>query len=375
MDALLLAGDLYDNDQTSMKTARFLVGQLDRLRQAGIRVFLIRGNHDAESRISRELTFPDNVKLFEGRAEAVPLERPRGALPVVIHGISFAQPKAPESLVPKFRPLAEDSVNIGLLHTSLTGSEGHDPYAPCTLAELHGTGFRYWALGHIHKRFTEAGPATIVMPGIPQGRDVGEAGAKGVTLVTVGDDGTIALEERSTSLAQFERVTVDVAGCEDWRAMLSALDAALGRARDAAPSRHLVARPRLVGATELHWRLRRDPDLLLAEAQTCAGRHRNLWIDKLELACAPPTVAGPVLEGGIPIDELARLMDEAAGSDAFLAEIREIADELAKALRPELRNAFGEGEAAQHTLLADCAREGIADMLARLRGAPGSEQR
>ena len=49
VDALLLAGDLYDGEQTSMKTARFLAEQIRRLDEAGVRVFIIRGNHDAMS--------------------------------------------------------------------------------------------------------------------------------------------------------------------------------------------------------------------------------------------------------------------------------------------------------------------------------------
>ena len=65
VDALLLAGDLYDGDQTSMKTARFLVEQLRRLSEAGIKTFIIRGNHDASSRITRELVFPDTVRFLE----------------------------------------------------------------------------------------------------------------------------------------------------------------------------------------------------------------------------------------------------------------------------------------------------------------------
>src|SRR5208282_3663780 len=78
VDALLIAGDLYDGEQTSMKTARFLADQLRRLHEGGIQTFIIRGNHDAESRITRELTLPDSVKVFGGRAEAVVLSR--GAL-------------------------------------------------------------------------------------------------------------------------------------------------------------------------------------------------------------------------------------------------------------------------------------------------------
>ncbi|HUZ91243.1 MAG TPA: DNA repair exonuclease, partial [Methylocella sp.] len=85
VDALLLAGDLYDGDQTSMKTARFLAEQIRRLHDAGIRVFIIRGNHDALSRITKELTFPDSVKVFGGRAEAVAVDRQGGQFPVSIH--------------------------------------------------------------------------------------------------------------------------------------------------------------------------------------------------------------------------------------------------------------------------------------------------
>src|SRR5262245_25190452 len=60
VDALLLAGDLYDGEQTSMKTARFLAEQMRRLDEANIQVFAIRGNHDAMSQITAELTLPES---------------------------------------------------------------------------------------------------------------------------------------------------------------------------------------------------------------------------------------------------------------------------------------------------------------------------
>ena len=55
VNALMIAGDLYDGDQTSMKTALFLAAQLRRLDESGIRTFIVRGNHDAESRITGNL--------------------------------------------------------------------------------------------------------------------------------------------------------------------------------------------------------------------------------------------------------------------------------------------------------------------------------
>ena len=145
VDALLLAGDLYDGDQTSMKTARFLVEQLRRLSEAGIKTFIIRGNHDAFSRITRELVFPDTVKVFGGRAEVVTVERGGSDYPVVIHGLSFTHPQSPESLIGKYKAPVPDAVNIGLMHTSMTGAPGHNVYAPCSLADLQRTEFQYWA--------------------------------------------------------------------------------------------------------------------------------------------------------------------------------------------------------------------------------------
>ena len=176
VDALFLAGDLYDGDQTSMKTARFLSEQIRRLDDARIRVFIIRGNHDALSKITKELTLPEAVKVFGGRAEAVSLELADRGIPIVVHGLSFAQTHAPESLLGKYKARVDGAVNIGLLHTSLAGAPGHDRYSPCSVSDLQATGFDYWALGHVHKRSITTGRCTIVMPGIPQGRDINKSG-------------------------------------------------------------------------------------------------------------------------------------------------------------------------------------------------------
>lgn len=371
VDALILSGDLYDGEQTSMKTARFLADQIRRLHEAAIQVFIIRGNHDALSKITKELTFPDSVVIFTGRASAVAVNRPSGVMPVVIHGISFSQPHAPESLLGRFMPPTEGAVNIGLLHTSLGGSEGHDPYAPCDLTDLQRTGFRYWALGHIHKRSVVQGATSVVMPGMPQGRDIGESGTKSVTLTTVGDDGSIWIEERRTSIAQFERVTVDLRGCEDWRAMVSALTRALGQARDAAESEHLIARLQLTGTTPLAWRLRRDLDLLRTEAESQAADLGSTWIDKLEVACQPLGSAPDSAAGPDPLEELRRLMEEVAQDDAYRAEIETIADELRAQLPLGSRTMFGTDQESFAANLATAARDGIDEVLARLTSGQG----
>lgn len=235
VDALLIAGDLYDGAQTSMKTARFLAREMGRLHEAGIRACVIRGNHDALSKITKELSFPEGtVTVFGARASTVTFGGANLPFEVAVHGLSFAKPTAPESLLPRFSAPIAGAVNIGLLHTSLGGAVGHDVYAPCTPSDLARHGFAYWALGHVHKRsVAREGTATIVMPGMPQGRDVGESGAKSVELVTVADDRSIQLERRYTALAEFARVPVSLASATTWQEAL----AAIARARSGARGR------------------------------------------------------------------------------------------------------------------------------------------
>ncbi|MDD7969844.1 metallophosphoesterase family protein [Roseinatronobacter alkalisoli] len=352
VDALLISGDLYDGSQTSMKTARFLSAELARLNDAGIRAFIIRGNHDAESRITRELTLPPCVHLFEGRPGVEMIDK--GPLRIALHGLSFREPKAPESLLPKYRPPVADAINIGLMHTSLNGAPGHDPYAPCALSDLQASGFAYWALGHIHKRMVHEGAACVVMPGIPQGRDIGEADGGTVTLVTVDDDGTLHLAERCVALASFCPVRVDVTGLDQWHDLLGAIRTGLEQTQRRAP--HLVARLRLTGATPLAQRLLRDRDLALAEAQELARGLGQTWVEKLVLDLGNKTsVSGELAQLAALID------DEFRQSDSFLAALDDMRATLQAALPPEpaLRAGFDQLDPA-------VIDEGLAQVLARL---------
>lgn len=362
VDALLIAGDLYDDDQTSMKTAGFLAAEMRRLEAAGIRVYLIRGNHDAISRITRELVFPPNVHVFGGHATTEVIEAGR---PVAIHGLSFAQPHAPESLLPRFPPPLPGAVNIGMLHTSLGGSPAHDRYAPCAPAELMASGYDYWALGHVHLRAEHAGRARLVMPGIPQGRDIGESGEKSVSLVGIADTGEITVEPRSVALLRFERLAIPLDGLADWAEIAPVLRAAFARAQDDLPAEHLVLRPRLTGATPLAWRLRRDRDLALAQAASEAEAIGNLWIDSLDLAVTDPAEARAA--GAIP--DLARLVAAAMPPDAAMdLQMQRLADDLVQALPRDLRDLLGNTDEAARLHRAGLLEDGAAEVLAALRG-------
>lgn len=373
VDALMIAGDLYDDGQTSMKTALFLAAQLKRLDDEGIRTFIVRGNHDAESRITRELVLPEGVKVFGGWGEAVEIERPRGALPVAVHGVSFAKPKAPDSLVPKLKPPVAGAFNIGLLHTSLGGAPGHDPYAPCAVGDLVDHGFDYWCLGHVHKREVHHENPHVVMPGMPQGRYIDEAGPKSATLVDVKDDGAVECTERPVNVAQFERVSVDLSGVDDRRDMADRIGAALERERGRVDADHLVVRLELCGATPLDWRLRRDPDLAKAEAESRASGSRT-WIEKIELETVPEEADAP---SAGPVAELAAAMSELAADPEFRQTEKDLTDEIEKALQSlpggGAWDAFGATEADRAETLARLAAEGRRAVVAHLRGATVEE--
>ncbi|MEO0622689.1 MAG: DNA repair exonuclease [Pseudomonadota bacterium] len=357
-DALLIAGDLYDGALRSMKTAAFLTRAFERLGEAGIRVFLIRGNHDAASAITKRLSLPETVHVFGGRGGTVSLAE-QG---VAIHGVSFRQPHAPESLLPKLPPPTPGLFNIGMLHTSLGGAPGHDPYAPCSVAELVAHGYDYWALGHIHARTVHHEAPWVVMPGMPQGRDIGEAGEKSVTLATV-EDGVAALEEHVVSPVVFRRRSHPVVA-EDWAGLRTELRAALEAER--AAEAETVLRLRLTGATPLAFRLRRDRAFLEAELAEWAGETPGLAIDRLELDIAPPTAPAE----GDPLSEVAGLMEEIASDPGFRAEAAAFLARMVEDLPPDLRDRYGEDADGQAAALDRLLAAGQADVLAALAGRP-----
>ncbi|MBZ9708627.1 DNA repair exonuclease [Mesorhizobium sp. ESP7-2] len=364
VDALVIAGDLYDGDQTSMKTARFLAVQMTRLHQAGVRVYMIRGNHDAMSRITKQLILPDTVTVFGGRCQSV--IQPGAGVDAAFHGLSFASPKALESLLPKYAAPQEGAANIGIMHTSLAGSPGHDVYAPCGVADLHSHGFDYWALGHIHVRQVYSGASTLVMPGIPQGRDINEAGEKSVTLVTIRDDHSVEIEERLTSVAQFERVSVDLTGALEWSEAIARIQSGLDQSREATRSRYLVARLGLIGASALSWAIIRDRDLVVAEAEQAAEQVGDTWVEKLELDLSAPAVgdSGNVAD---PTLELAQSMRANTNSEAFRAEAREFVSKTIADLPPDARGFAGKDEAGLEQFLDDVLARGVDVVTAGLK--------
>lgn len=359
--AVLIAGDLFDGHERSARTGAFLTAELDRLGAAGIRVFYIKGNHDAENPITGTLDLPGHVHVFDARGGSAQLTED-----IWIHGVSFADRHAPDSLLPRFRAPVPGAVNIAMLHSSLAGAEGHDTYAPCSVTDLAGMGFDYWALGHVHKRQVHSEAPWIVMPGIPQGRDIGEAGPRSATLLSI-EDGRIAVSEVPTSGVEFNRSALDITQADSDEALRDLLRRHLGTLRDEIAAPVGVLRLTLTGRPARHWRILRDRDVWTEQAEELARAAGDLWIDRLEFDLAPPEAEAA--ETGGAADELAVTMAAIRAEPGFAAAARDEVDAVLQDLPVGLRDRLIPDEAARDALVERLARAGADRVLARMKGA------
>src|SRR5262249_51459951 len=130
---LIIAGDVFDGDWRDYATGLFFTREIARLGRAGIPTFVVRGNHDAECQITPRPGGPPGMHVLPAR-KAGPGELAN--IGVAVPGGSFASAAETESLVRGYPAPRAGWFNIGVLHTSLDGREGHASYAPTNVAEL-----------------------------------------------------------------------------------------------------------------------------------------------------------------------------------------------------------------------------------------------
>ena len=242
-----------------------------RLREAGFRVFLIRGNHDADSVITRQLSLPENTHEFSTRkAESVAVE----ALNTTIHGRSYGRKAVTDDLSAGYPTPVAGQLNIGLLHTSADGREGHERYAPCSVEGLVARGYDYWALGHVHNREILHEDPWVAFPGNLQGRHMRETGSKGCLVVTVEDGAIAAVDFRPVDVLRWGICEVDVSSADSATAALALLRDELARRLADADTVSLALRLRLYGQTP---------------AQTAFGRRPTHWREEIRGLGACPS--------------------------------------------------------------------------------------
>jgi DNA repair exonuclease SbcCD nuclease subunit len=332
---VLIAGDLYDGDWRDFRTGRFFVAQMARLREAGIPAVVIAGNHDAANRMTKDLRLPENVRLLShARPETVHLEE----IGVAIHGQSFAKAAVTSDLSAGYPAAVPGLFNVGLLHTSATGREGHEPYAPCTVEGLRAKDYQYWALGHVHRREVLCDDPPIVFPGNLQGRHVRESGAKGCTLVRVDHDRIVHLEPRSIDVFRWETCRLDASTIDTGDDLLDLVGEKLDRLAAQAEGRPLGVRVEIEGPSTVHATVAGEPmrwehEIRAAGQDAASG---NVWIEKVKLRTSPPADLDPARWADLPIAELIGCLDEARSDPARLKAMGRVLAPLVDKLPREL---------------------------------------
>ncbi|ENL9791815.1 exonuclease SbcCD subunit D [Listeria monocytogenes] len=190
VDFVLIAGDIYDSEDQSVRAQARFAKEMKRLEAANIPVFMIHGNHDFIEKHKEKLALPSNVHVFSEQVEVMSHKTATG-VSVNIYGFSYNERHIRSSRVDEYKIQGDADFHIALLHGSeVSSSEEHDVYAPFRVQEISKKGFDYWALGHIHKRQLLAESPSIYYPGNIQGRNRKESGEKGASIVTLSEAST-----------------------------------------------------------------------------------------------------------------------------------------------------------------------------------------
>jgi exonuclease SbcD len=336
VDFVLIAGDLFDGDWQDYHTGLYFIAQMHRLKTAAIPVYIVSGNHDAASQITRRLPYPDNVHLFAHRR---PQTRLLENLRVALHGQSFTRPNVMENLALGYPEPVAGYFNIGLLHTSLNGREGHAVYAPCTVADLRSRGYDYWALGHVHQFEMAAQDPPIVFPGCIQGRHIRETGIKGSVVVTVPEGSPPEIVHRPLDVIRWTSLTVDLTGIDTPRKGLERFIEVLSDAAQENEPLPLIARVVFSGPTGVHEEIAGDPDYWKEAVRSAAiaqfGDH--IWVERVTVATCLPEQHGPQPTAPGPLRELQRVLTEIQTDEALLCALGDELKGLFRKLPAEYR--------------------------------------
>ena len=310
---VLIAGDLWDGTWPYAGPGLFFIRQAKRLREAKIPLYVVKGNHDAENTLTRDLRFPDNVHLF---GHLHPQTFRLDAIKVAIHGQSFREKNMTSDLAGLYPAAVRDFFNIGLLHTCLEGDSRHYAYAPASVEALVAKDYQYWALGHVHqRRIIDRGNVRIVFPGNLQGRYLPETGPKGCEVVIVDDDFKIASRLEPLDVVRWLEESVDLNGATTLDDLDGRVADVLENAKALNSGRLLAVRLHLDGVTELSTELPRGQDLRdrLTGIAVDLG---DIWLERIVVETLPPEATAQFPLAG----EIRELLAEVAGDEAATRE-------------------------------------------------------
>lgn len=308
VDFVILAGDIYDGDWDDYNTGLFFLRQMHAL---NCEVVLISGNHDAQSKMTKTLTLPNKVHWLSANK---PNTHTNDELRVAIHGQSYKTRAVTDDLSQSYPAPVTGYFNIGVLHTSADGREGHANYAPCSVENLRAFGYEYWALGHVHTRECLSEDPPIHFPGNTQGRHIRETGAKGCLVVTV-DGAEITTDFEPLDVARWEVCSVQADTDDTFEDVLAKVEEALADASDCAEGRTLAVRVEITGRSAAYESIKGAPEHFLNEVRARSlSTNAPIWIETAKLLLEPAESRSPSDDDG-PWEELDAAVEELASTD------------------------------------------------------------
>ncbi|MCL2122965.1 MAG: DNA repair exonuclease, partial [Desulfovibrionaceae bacterium] len=264
-DFLVIAGDIYNQEDRSIRAQLMLRDVCERLSAFGVRVFLAHGNHDPLPSRLHTLHWPSNVTIFGNTVESCSVLR-EGEPVAFVHGISHENAKEGRNLALLFQRQDSPCFQLGVLHCTLEGSKT-ERYAPCSLVDLRAAGLDAWALGHVHERtvLSEQNPF-VLYPGNTQGLHIHEGGERGCFLISAvpsGEGFSCSAVFKPLGPVIWQTREICVSGMEHLDTVDALLHGALAELSADAPSgcEAVLARLRLSGRTPLDAELRRPATL------------------------------------------------------------------------------------------------------------------
>jgi exonuclease SbcD len=318
VDAVLLAGDLFDGEWTHFGTGVHFVKEMGRLREAEIDVVSISGNHDAESKITKQLRLPDNVHVMSVREpETFVLED----VGVAVHGQGYAEPAVTDDLSRGYPGPVDDFFNVGLLHTAVGGRAGHANYAPCKLSFLRELGYGYFGLGHSHGYEVLSEDPPVIFSGNLQGRNINERGPRGAVLIEVDGDEVISVDRLILDVVRWDVVELEAAECSTLDDIAGLARVGMKRAAEEAGDRLLAARVVVSGESDAHQDLLAHPDRLRHEMYGAAVdiSGDQIWVEDIRVETSHAG-ASPAI-GSDAVGELLAELKEISDDDKILAEL------------------------------------------------------